>query len=75
MVENGSVASHSTMVWAESIKWAVKTSAIVHGSVRDDVEEQWEKQQQNEEHQQMKIQQKNENQKWNEDQKWNEEQT
>ena len=25
------------LVWAESIKWSVKTPLIVHGRVRDDV--------------------------------------
>ena len=40
MVENKSVANHSGMGWAESIKWGVKTPAIVHGRVRDDVEKQ-----------------------------------
>ena len=62
MVENKSVVNHSAMVWAESIKWCVKTLAIVYGRVRDDVEKQWEEQQQNEEHRQMKIQQQQ--QKW-----------
>ena len=38
MVENESVANHSAMGWAESIKRGVKTLAIVHGRVRDDVE-------------------------------------
>ena len=44
------------MGWAESIKWGVKTSAIiVHGRVRDDVEKQLGDQQQNdEEHRKMK---------------------
>ena len=50
MVENESVANHSAMGWAESIKWGVKTPAIVHRRVRDDVE----KQNVNEEHQQTK---------------------
>ena len=36
--KNESVANHSAMGWAESIKWDVKTPAIVHGRVRDDVE-------------------------------------
>ena len=40
MVENESVANHSAMGWAESIKWGVKTPAIVHGRVRDNVEKQ-----------------------------------
>ena len=48
------------MGWTESIKWGVKTPALVHRRVRDDVEKQWEEQQQNEEHRQMKIQQQNE---------------
>ena len=59
MVENESVANHSAMDWAESIKWGVKAAAIVHGRVRDSVEKQWEEQQQNEEHWQMKIHTKN----------------
>ena len=42
------------MVWAESIKWGVKTPAILHGGVKEDVEKQWEEQKQNEEHQQMR---------------------
>ena len=37
MVEQ-TVANHSAMGWAESIKWGVKTPTIVHGRVRDDVE-------------------------------------
>ena len=45
------------MGWAESIKWGVKTLAIVHRRVRDDIEKQWEEQQQNEKHRQIKIQQ------------------
>ena len=45
MVENESVANHSAMGWTESIKWGVgrggvKTPAIVHVRVRDDVEKQ-----------------------------------
>ena len=40
MVENESVANHSAMGWAKSIKWGVKNPAIVHGKVRDDVEMQ-----------------------------------
>ena len=60
MVENESVANHSAMGWAESTKWGIKTPAIVHGRVRDDVEKQWEEQQQNAGHQQIKIQQQNE---------------
>ena len=36
--KNESVANHSAMGWAESIKWGVKTPAIVHRRVRDDVE-------------------------------------
>ena len=36
--KNESVANHSAMGWAESVKWGVKTPAIVHGRVRDDVE-------------------------------------
>ena len=51
------------MGWAESIKWGVKTPAIVHIRERNDVEKQWEEQQQNEDHQQMKIQQQNEDDK------------
>ena len=43
------------MGWTESIKWGVKTSAIVHVRVRDDVEKQLGDQQQNdEEHRKMK---------------------
>ena len=42
------------MGWAESIKWGVKTLAIVHGSVRDNVKKQREEQQKNEEHRQMR---------------------
>ena len=55
MVQNESVANHSAMGWAESTKWGIKTPAIVHGRVRDDVEKQWEEQQQNEKHWQMKM--------------------
>ena len=40
MVENESVANHSAIGWAESIKWGVKTPAIVHGRARDDIEKQ-----------------------------------
>ena len=56
--KNESVANHSAMGWAESVKWGVKTPAIVHGRVRDDVEKKNvnEQQQQNEEPGQMKIQ-------------------
>ena len=61
--KNESVANHSAIGWAESIKWGVKTPAIAHGRVRDDVEKQWEEQRQNKEHRQMKIQQQNEDQK------------
>ena len=39
MVEQ-TVANHSAMGWAESIKWGVKTPAIVHGRMRNDVEKQ-----------------------------------
>ena len=38
--KNESVANHSAIGWAESIKWGVKTPAIAHGRVRDDVEKQ-----------------------------------
>ena len=38
MVENESVTNHSAMALAGSIKWGVKTPAIVHARVRDDVE-------------------------------------
>ena len=49
-----SVTNQPAISWTESIKWGVKTPAIVHGRVRNDVEKQWE------EHQQMKIPQQNE---------------
>ena len=39
MVEQ-TVANDSAMGWAESIKWGVKTPAIVHRRMRDDVEKQ-----------------------------------
>ena len=58
MVENESVANHSAMGWAESIKWGVKTPEIVHRRVRDDVE----KQNVNENNKQMK--------KWRSKMKW-----
>ena len=36
--KNESDANHSAMGWAENIKWGVKTLAIVHRRVRNDVE-------------------------------------
>ena len=38
--KNESVANHSAMGWAESIKWGEKPPAIVHGRVRDDFEKE-----------------------------------
>ena len=38
--KNESVANHSAMGWAESIKWGEKPPAIVHGRVRGDVEKE-----------------------------------
>ena len=42
MVEqiNESVTNQPAISWTESIKWGVKTPAIVHGWVRNDVEKQ-----------------------------------